>query len=145
MPARISHSAELTVHRPVEESLALFTAEGEQTWAPGWNPSFPDPGRTEGVGAVFVTADAQRITTWIMIDQDRDAVGYARVTPDWTAGTVTVTVVESEPTRTRLRVSYDLTALSREGARWLDEFAADFTEYISQWEAAIAGRPVKHQ
>jgi hypothetical protein len=145
MPATISHSAELTVHRPIEESLALFTAEGERTWAPGWNPSFPVPGRTEGIGAVFVTADAQRITTWIMIDQDRHAVRYARVTPEWTAGTVTVTVVESEPTRTRLRVSYDLTALSREGARWLDEFAADFTEYIAHWEAAIAGRPVRHK
>jgi len=49
-----------------------------------------------------------------------------------------VTVIASEPTSTRVRVSYDLTALSPGGAQRLTAFAAGFAASISDWEAAIA-------
>jgi len=62
-----------------------------------------------------------------------------------------VTVIASEPTSTRVRVSYDLTALSPDGARRLTTFADEFAASISHWEAAIAavgdelsGRPPSH-
>lgn len=131
-------SAEFDVERPVEATLALFTAEGERAWAPGWDPRLPASGRTEGVGAVFITAHAEQ-TTWVMVDQDDRGARYARVTPGATAGTVTVNVIHADAMRTRLRVTYDLTALSGDCARWLDSFAADFADYIAHWEAAIAG------
>lgn len=144
MPNTITCSAELIIQRPVEATLAMFTAEGEREWAPGWNPTFPAPERTEGVGAVFVTGDALDVTAWVMVDQDEHGVRYARVTPGATAGTVAVTVVQSDPSHTRLRVSYVLTALSTEGVHWLERFAGDFVAYISNWEAALAGTPVGH-
>ncbi len=50
-----------------------------------------------------------------------------------------MTVLAAESTSTRVRVSYDLTALSPDGARWLETFAADFVTYIAHWEAAISG------
>jgi hypothetical protein len=145
MPNTIACTAELVVDRPLEATLALFTAEGERAWAPGWNPTFPAPGRTEGAGTVFVTADANHETTWVMVDQNEHGVRYARVTPAATAGTVAVTVLESQATRTRLQVRYDLTALSSESADWLERFAYDFDKYIAHWEAAIAGNPPEHQ
>ncbi len=138
MPPTTTCTAELTVDLPAEATLALFTAEGERAWAPGWEPSFPAPARTEGVGAVFVTAHDDHATTWVVVDQNAHGVRYARVTPEVSAGTVTVAVLRSDATRTRLRVSYDLTALSSKGAEWLDGFATDFTGYIAHWEAAIA-------
>ena len=137
MPHTIACAAELTVDRPRTGALALFTPEGERAWAPGWDPAFPVPQRTEGPGAVFVTTHGEDTTTWVMVDQDERWVRYARFTPGATAGTVAVTVLGAEPTRTRLRVSYDLTALSSDGARWLETFAEDFNGYITHWEAAI--------
>jgi hypothetical protein len=131
-------SAELSVDRPRARTLALFTAEGERAWAPGWDPAFPAPDRTEGAGAVFVTVHAEQTTTWVVVDQDEDGVRYARFTPGSTAGTVAVTVLAATSTSTRVRVSYDLTALSPDGARWLETFADDFVAYIAQWEAAIS-------
>jgi hypothetical protein len=116
-PDTICCSAEL--NRSRAPTLALFTAEGERGWAPGWDPAFPAPDRTEGAGAVFVTAHAEQMTTWVMVDQDENGVRYARFTPGATAGTVAVTVLAAKSTSTRVRVSYDLTALSPDGARWL--------------------------
>ncbi len=110
MPDTIACSAELTVNRPRAATLALFTAEGERTWVPGWNPAFPAPQRTEGPGAVFVTAHAGETTTWVTVDQDEHGVRYARVTPG-TART--------------------------ERAR-LETFAEGFATYIEHWETAIA-------
>ncbi len=131
-------SAELDVNRPRKATLALFTAEGERAWAPGWDPEFPAPERIEGAGAVFVTVHGEQTTTWVMVDQDEDGVRYARFTPGATAGTVTVTVLAATPTSTRVRVSYDLTALSPDGAEWLETFAEDFHAYIAHWGAAIS-------
>jgi len=137
-PNTIRCSAEFRVDRSGASTLALFTAEGERAWAPGWDPAFPAPERTEGSGAVFVTAHAEQTTTWVMVDQDERGVRYARFTPGATAGVVAVTVLEAESTWTRVRVSYDLTALSPEGARWLEAFADGFVAFIAHWEAAIA-------
>jgi hypothetical protein len=51
---------------------------------------------------------------------------------------VTVTVVDAAPTRTRLRVKYDLTALGPHAAERLETSRGNFTNYIGEWEAAIA-------
>jgi acyl-homoserine lactone acylase PvdQ len=53
-------------------------------------------------------------------------------------------VLDAQPTRTRLRVSYDLTALSADGARWLEAFADGFNRYIAHWETAIAATLPDH-
>jgi hypothetical protein len=39
-------------------------------------------------------------------------------------------------------VSYDLTALSCDGARWLETFAAGFDGYIAHWEGAISAATI---
>ena len=54
-------------------------------------------------------------------------------------GTVAVDVLEADAARTRVRVTYDLTALSDAGRAWLAEFAAGYDAEIAEWEAAIAG------
>jgi hypothetical protein len=54
------------------------------------------------------------------------------------AGTVAGTVEEATASSTRLRVTYDLTAIGSDGAHRLDAFAAHFDAYIAEWEANIA-------
>jgi hypothetical protein len=140
----IACAAQITVDRPRKDALALFTPEGERAWAPGWNPVFAAAHRTEGAGAVFTTTHGEDTTTWVMVDQDERCVRYARFTPGATAGTVTVTVRNAQPTQTHLRVDYDLTALTPEGARWLETFAQGFNDYIAHWETAIAAATRSH-
>jgi hypothetical protein len=105
-PDAICCSAELNANWARGATLALFTAEGERAWAPGWDPAFPVPERTEGAGAVFLTAHVEQTMTWVIVDQDEHDVRYARFSPGVTAGTVAVTVIASESTSTRVRVSY---------------------------------------
>ena len=138
VPDTITCTAELTVDRPQPAALALFTPEGERAWVPGWDPSYPAPQRREGAGAVFLTGHAEETTIWVMVDKGERGFRYARVTAGDTAGTVTVTVVDAAPTRTRLRVEYDLTALGPNGAARLEAFRGSFGNYIAEWEAAIA-------
>lgn len=139
MTETVSVAADLVVRRPRAPALAAFTAEGERAWAPGWDPTYPAPNRREGAGAVFVTVHGEHATTWVMVDQDDAGVRYARVTPGVSAGTVTVAVLDAGSAQTRLRVSYDLTALSPAGAEELDDFAAGYPAYIAHWETELAG------
>jgi hypothetical protein len=99
---------------------------------------FTRPQRKEGPGAVFITMHTMETTIWVMVDEDERRLRYARVTAGATAGTVTVTVLDAEPTRTRLRVEYDLTALSPEGAQSLESFSENYRSYIAEWETSIA-------
>jgi hypothetical protein len=137
MPITLRRSAEITVSFPRDEAIALFTAEGERRWAEGWNPQYPQPDRRDGPGAVFTTAHGSHETTWIMVDHGPDGVRYARITHGVTAGTVAVDVVDSRDDATRLRVTYDLTALATAGEAWLAMFDVEYDAAIASWATDI--------
>src|SRR5579863_1538539 len=137
MPITLCRSAEITVVLPRERAIELFTAEGERRWAEGWNPRYPQPDRRDGPGAVFTTAHGSHEATWIMVDHGPDGVRYARETHGITAGTVAVDVVGSHEHATRLRVTYDVTALSAAGEAWLAAFDDGFDAEIASWAIAI--------
>jgi hypothetical protein len=131
-------ATDFTVELPAEQAIALFTAEGERRWADGWDPHYPEPDRREGSGAVFTTSHGGHQTTWIMVDHGPGRVRYARVTEGMTAGTVAVDVVGSGEHSTQVRVTYDLTALTPAGERWLEAFDADYDAEIVEWGTDIA-------
>jgi len=134
----MTKTAHLVVERPQTAAVLLFTPEGERAWSAGWDPAYPDEGRKDVPGTVFTTSHGDQITTWVMVERSDSCVRYARVTHGFTAGTITVETVSCESARTRLSITYDLTALNEEGAKWLGEFARGFDDYIAHWEAAIA-------
>jgi hypothetical protein len=138
MSRTVRRATEITVDLPPEQAMELFTPEGERQWADGWDPQYPETGRREGPGAVFTTAHGGHQTTWIMVDHGSGSVRYARVTQRMTAGTVTVDVVGSDKHSTRIRVTYDLTALTDAGESWLDAFDADYDTMIGGWSTEIA-------
>ena len=130
---------EIDVELPLEQAIELFTPEGERRWAAdGWDPQYPEADRREGPGAVFTTDHGGHQTTWIMVDHQPRGVRYARVTQGMTAGTVAVDVVGSNEHSTRVRVTYDLTALSSAGESWLDAFDRDYDTAIGGWSTEIA-------
>jgi hypothetical protein len=138
MPVTLRRSAEITVAVSREKAIALFTAEGERRWADGWDPHYPQADRRDGPGAVFITAHDRHQTTWIMVDHRPDGLRYARVTHGMTAGTVAVDAVASHHGATRVRVTYDLTALSIAGETWLAAFDAAYDTEIASWATDIA-------
>lgn len=137
MAATVTCSALLDVALPLDEAMPLFTAEGERRWVPGWNPRYPGA-RTSGAGAVFVTDDDGAPVFWVVVEQTERRVRYARTNPARAAGLVTVEAVDDGPRATQVRVSYDLTALSEDGAAWLDSFAAGYDDYIGEWGRLVA-------
>ena len=138
MRTAVHRATEITVGLPPEQAMVLFTPEGERPWAEGWDPHYPQPDRQEGPGAVFTTGHGGHQTTWIMVDQGPGGVRYARVTEGMTAGTVAVDVVQSRERSTRVRVTYDLTALTPAGEAWLESFDAEYENAIGGWDTEIA-------
>jgi hypothetical protein len=138
MAKTICRSTEISVELPPEEAMALFTAEGERRWADGWDPHYPEPGRREGPGTVFITEHGGHQTTWIMVDQRPEGVRYARVTDATSAGTVAVDVVGTRDGATQVRVTYDLTATTAAGEAWLDAFDVHYEAAIAEWATEIA-------
>ena len=138
MPITLNRTAEITVGLSRGQAMALFTAEGERRWAEGWEPHYPQPARRDGAGAVFTTGHGDHQTTWIMVDHLPERIRYARVTHGITAGTVSVEAIAGDDHATRLRVTYDVTALSAAGESWLTEFADGYEREIASWAADIA-------
>jgi hypothetical protein len=118
--------------------MQLFTARGERAWVEGWDPQFPagEPSE-EDEGTVFVTTAEGRSTYWVVAARDADMVRYARTTPGFTVGTVDVRRRESDARSTRVDVTYDLSALTPQGADELDRFSARYEQEIGAWEVAI--------
>ncbi|MGN6169720.1 MAG: hypothetical protein ACTHQQ_16345 [Solirubrobacteraceae bacterium] len=54
-----------------------------------------------------------------------------------TAGTIAVDVLGSTDGATRVRVTYDLTALSEAGETWLEAFAKHYETEIAAWSREI--------
>jgi hypothetical protein len=73
-----------------------------------------------------------------MVDHERDRLRYARIVHGMTAGTVAVEVLGSHAHTTDLRVTYDLTALTTAGEKWLETFGSSYDAELAAWATDIA-------
>ena len=139
MTSHFISSADIRVALPPAAAIALFTPEGERSWAGkhGWNPQYPVPSRTSGAGAVFTTRHGAHTTTWVMVDHDHDHVRYARLTSDALAGTVEVRALAGTGEGTDVRVTYDLTALTDDARHELARLEAGYPAEIATWASDI--------
>jgi hypothetical protein len=135
---RFRDTVTINVPLPADEAMALFTARGERRWVEDWDPEFPagEPCE-EGEGTVFVTRSNGRSTYWVVAVKDANGVRYARTTPGFAAGTVEVRRRRSDARSTQVEITYDLSALTPQGAAELDVFATHYDQEIGAWEAAI--------
>ena len=140
-PLHIVRTHSLVVALPPAQAFFYFTPEGERDWAPGWDPLYRHP--TDGAlqrGMVFTTGDGDDATIWTVIRHEPPAsVEYVRTTPASRTGTVLVQLAAEGADRTRVTVTYSLTALNEEGNRLLAEMDEEkFRGFIAEWETAIA-------
>jgi hypothetical protein len=139
---RVVLTGVVAVAAPPGEAFELFTPEGERRWAAGWDPAWIERGASAALapGAVFRTAAGGEETVWVVVDADRGAgrVRYVRHTPASRTGTVEVRCAPAPDGGTAARVTYDLTALSPAGRRYLAEFESGFAEMLGEWQRDIA-------
>lgn len=135
---RIRLHGTVAVQVPPAEAIELFTPSGERRWAHGWDPSFPAPTADETEpGTVFETRGHGPLT-WVVIGRESGrSMKYAVVAPGIRAGTIEVACADDGSGTTIATVTYDMTALSADGERWLAEFAAEYDGYLDHWRYAI--------
>src|SRR5580658_7417752 len=116
------------VDLPPGEAFLLFTPRGEQDWAHGWRPHFPVPAPDDTEpGTVFETTAHGHHTIWLVTGREPGRrISYARVTPGYQAGTVTVTI-KAAGRQSDVEVSYRLTALNEAAGHLLREFTDGYT------------------
>jgi hypothetical protein len=137
MKQRLSDRIHVTL--PAEEAFQLFTPRCEREWAPGWDPAFPAPASDDSEpGTVFETEAHGRQGTWLVTDRIWGRrIAYAHVIPGDRAGSITVTLQETEG-GSEVEVVYELTSLGEAGARHLEQFADGYGAFLQSWEDAIA-------
>lgn len=137
----VTLTGRITVALAPERAFALFTPRGEERWAAGWRPRFPEPAPDDcAPGTVFETESDGRTTTWVVVDRALGRrIRYARVVPGDHAGTVTVELTGTGDEHSDVTVTYQLTALSPPAVAYLAEFAAHYGELMREWAEAISG------
>ena len=124
-----------------EQAFPYFSPEGERPWVPGWAPEYLHP--TEGTplsGLVFRTRADGELTLWLVLRYDSETLEaeYVRIAPASRMGTVVVHCREAAGHRTRVEVTYDLTALSEEGNLVLEALTEGaYAEMMADWRDRI--------
>jgi hypothetical protein len=136
---------------PMARVFPLFTAEGERSWAPGWEPVILS-GAVER-GSAFMTRSHGGIeTTWIVADYRpaEGRVSYARLAQGSNIGLVDVTCTSAESGGTVVTVRYTLTGVNEQGRAFVREFLEPehYSRMIEEWQvatnAALAKQPPSH-
>ena len=135
------HTHEFTLDRPPSDALPLFTPKGEEAWVPGWQPHYISPATGETAKEMlFVTHHGDETTYWTCMDwqPEEGHVRYLRLTPGTRAGFVDVQCLDEGKNTTRVRVTYQMHALSAEGRAQLEQMTEDsFASMIDGWKQLI--------
>jgi hypothetical protein len=138
----ISRKGTLTVELGFEETLDLFTPEGERRWIEDWRPEYLfRAGGGDEIDTVFRTRHGGEETLWIVLDHDREecSAAYSRITPGSRLGTVTVSVEGIDEGSCWVEVCYEMTGLSPAGNAVLKALdARAFRAMLDDWEVRIA-------
>ena len=136
---RASGSFELPI--TAAAAVEFFTPEGERSWTPGWDPTYPAGDVSENPGTVFVSRHGVTETIWIIqrIDRAVHTLVYARITPGHHAGTVRVRCEEEPDDTCVVTVEYDMTSLNPSHPQALDPYDEEsFGTMMSEWATRVA-------
>jgi hypothetical protein len=124
---------------PLARVFPLFTALGERSWAPGWEPRILS-GSEERGSAFVTTAGSGHTVTWVVTDYRpaEGRVSYARLVHDSNIGLVDVACTTARGGGTDVSVRYTLTPLSEAGRSFVGQFMTDenYTKMIEEWRVA---------
>jgi len=126
---------------PLARVMPLFTAEGERSWAPGWEPVMLS-GAVERGSAFSTRAHIGIETTWIVTDYRpaEGRVSYARLAQGSNIGLVDVICTAVPGGATEVSVRYTLTGVSEQGRAFVREFLEPehYSRMIEEWRVATS-------
>ena len=126
---------------PLARVMPLFTAEGERSWAPGWEPVMLS-GAVERGSAFSTRAHIGIETTWIVTDYRpaEGRVSYARLAQGSNIGLVDVICTAVAGGATEVSVRYTLTGVSEQGRAFVREFLEPehYSRMIEEWRVATS-------
>jgi hypothetical protein len=122
-----------------ETAWPLFGAEGERSWAPGWDPSFIWPREpTDREGMVFKISHALGTAIWVNTSLDRMAgrVQYVYVIPEVVLTVISLQLVPAGQ-KSELHVTYERTALNESARDRVQDLARGDRTAGEEWCAQI--------
>ena len=130
-----------TANGPMSEVAALFGADKEREWAPGWNPQFVHPvPAADQEGMVFTVKHDHLRAAWVntAFDPNAGRMQYVYMIPD---ALVTVITIQLTPkgNQTQVDVEYARTALSVEADAHVRHMAEGDRGSRPEWEKQING------
>ncbi len=122
-------------------AIDFFTPEGERSWVPGWDPTYPAGEVAETPGTVFITQHDDAKTFWVIekIDREANTSAYSRITPGHHAGTVNVACMDAQEDGCVVHVTYDMTLLPDGDPTDLGAYdEASFATMMNHWHELVS-------
>lgn len=140
-PKRIIHSYSQNLAGPPEMVFPLLCPVREFDWTPDWDPVkvISNSGIAEQ-DCMFITQAEPEDAVWIVTKHDPEAfhVEMYKVTPGHTVAKLEIALSHAAGNTTRADVSYEYTALTQAGEKFLQEFTSDWYEnFMQEWEDAL--------
>jgi hypothetical protein len=133
-----SRSFTITLDAPIDRAMSAFGAIEEERWNPAWVPRFAYPAPARDVsGAVFTTEAPPAYWLLQLWDTRHHVVRYVAVDPGMMVSTFDIRLSQSSSTTSTAIVSENCTAVSAQGDKQVQRFAAHFTHQGPHWARAI--------
>jgi hypothetical protein len=140
-PTRVAHQYVQRLNASAAAVFPLLCPVREAEWVPHWDPLvvLTSSGVAED-GCIFVTADAGRESTWVVIEHQIDTgiVEMVKVTPGYLVTRLRITVRDTLPARSEAVVTYTFTALGAEGAQFVAQQTPEaYQGFMREWEEQL--------
>jgi hypothetical protein len=141
-PVRQKHHCTQVWNGTRDEVFPLLCPVKEKDWTPDWDPKLVIS--SSGVmeqECLFIEEDSPTDAIWVVSKHDpvNFEVAMYRIVPGVIVGRFAITLdISEEGNMTNASVSYEQTALSKDGEKIIDEFTAEsFAEFMDEFTLAI--------
>lgn len=140
-PVRKVHSCTQVWEGTRDEVFPLLCPVKEKDWTPGWDPKLviSSTGVMEQE-CLFIEKDKPNDAIWVVFRHDpvNYEVAMYRIVPEVIVGRFAITLDSEEGKKTNASVSYEQTALCKDGEKIVNEFTSEsFAEFMSEFTLAI--------
>jgi len=140
-PVRVEHTYIQRLYAKPEQVFPLLCPVRETEWAEGWNPIvvFSGSGYAEP-DCVFMTDDSGVESVWVTTVRDPQQfhLQMIKVTPGMTVAKITIRLSENGENETAAEVTYSYTALSDQGAQFVNEYTEElYARFMGYWEKTL--------
>ena len=148
-PNRIKHSYTQKIKAPPSKVFSLLCPVLEKEWVVGWNPLLvvSKSGFAE-LDCLFVTKQNKTKSYWIVTKYDRKnfEIEMMIVRPDITIGKLQIKLSKWKYGKTKAKISYTYTSLSKKGDKFIKEFTREkYIAFMKSWEEELNYFTLKHK